>query len=147
MRPSPALVGADELGGIGELEAGVSGSFAQMVADNEFASSILRLSRGFSTDADALAVEVIAAVMNGSHNFLDQQHTMKHLKSGEILVTTLAERGTHERWDAAGRASLAERAQDEAERLLREHQPPPLDDRQERELDSIMTAAGNELVT
>ncbi|MCX6068937.1 MAG: trimethylamine methyltransferase family protein, partial [Chloroflexi bacterium] len=36
----PALVGADELSGIGEMEAGVSGSFAQMVADNEFASSV-----------------------------------------------------------------------------------------------------------
>lgn len=142
----PALVGADEVAGIGEMAAGLCGSFAQMVADNEFASSIQRLRRGFATDADALAVEVVAAVMNGSRNFLDQPHTLKYLASGEVFVTRLAERGTFERWDAAGRDNLAERAQAEAERLLREHQVAPLDDHQERELDSIMSAAGKHLV-
>jgi trimethylamine:corrinoid methyltransferase-like protein len=30
----PALAGADELSGIGEMEAGVMGSLAQMVLDN-----------------------------------------------------------------------------------------------------------------
>ncbi len=57
----PALAGADELSGIGEMEAGVMGSFAQMVADNEFAGSISRLRKGIAADADALAVEVVAA--------------------------------------------------------------------------------------
>jgi len=70
----PALAGADELSGIGEMEAGVMGSFAQMVADNELASSIRRLRRGFVADDDSLAVEVIAAAMNGTHNFLGQKH-------------------------------------------------------------------------
>ncbi len=43
----PALAGADELSGIGEMEAGVMGSYAQMVADNEFAGSVLRIRKGF----------------------------------------------------------------------------------------------------
>ncbi len=42
----PALAGADELSGIGEMEAGVMGSYAQMVADNEFAGSIIRIRKG-----------------------------------------------------------------------------------------------------
>jgi trimethylamine--corrinoid protein Co-methyltransferase len=41
----PALAGADELSGIGEMEAGVMGSYAQMVIDNELAGSVLRLRR------------------------------------------------------------------------------------------------------
>ena len=142
----PALVGADELSGIGEMEAGVSGSFAQMVADNEFASSVLRLRRGFTVSEESLAVEVIAMVMNGTRNFLGQKHTMKYLKSGEVFMTKLAERATWEQWEAGGRKNLAWRAQAEAEKILHEHQVEPLSDAQEQELDCIMAAAEKELV-
>jgi trimethylamine--corrinoid protein Co-methyltransferase len=142
----PALAGADELSGIGEMEAGVSGSFAQMVADNEFAASILRLRRGFEVNDDALAVEIIAKVMNGSHNFLGQKHTMQYLKSGEMMITSLAERGTWEIWESGGRQSLREHAQAEALRILREHNVEPLEAAQVRELDAIMVAAEKELV-
>jgi trimethylamine--corrinoid protein Co-methyltransferase len=142
----PALAGADELSGIGEMEAGVMGSHAQMVVDNEFAGSITRIRKGIPADADALAVEVIAAVMEGSHNFLGQKHTMKYLKSGEVYLTRLAERGSWESWEKAGKSGLVERAQAEVQHILREHQVPPLDDVQERELDQLMVAAQKELV-
>lgn len=142
----PALAGADELSGIGEMDAGVASSFAQMVLDNELAASVHRTLRGFSTDADSLAVEVIASAMNTTRNFLGQKHTRDHLKSGEILLTKLAERGTWSEWEKRGRSSMAERAQAEAERLLAGHHAPPLDPAQERALDEIMTAAQKELV-
>ena len=142
----PALAGADELSGIGEMEAGVSGSFAQMVADNEFAASIHRLRSRFEVSEDALAVEVIAKVMDGSHNFLGQKHTMKYLKSGEIFISKLANRDTREQWDAEGQPDIAIRAQAEAERILAEHEVEPLEDAQIRELDAIMEAAEKDLV-
>jgi len=142
----PGLAGADELSGIGEMEAGVSGSFAQMVIDNEFAANIQRARRGFSASEDALAVEVIAKVMDGSHNFLGQKHTTRYLKDGEILLTKLAERGTWESWDDGGRKGMAEFAQAEAERILKEHHVPELEFAQEKELDNIMEAARIELV-
>ena len=141
----PALAGADELSGIGEMEAGVSGSYAQMVADNEFAASILRLRKGFEVNEDSLAVELQSPVMDGSHNFLGQKHTMKYLKSGEALMTKLAERGTWESWEKDGRPDLAKRAQSEAERILREHIVEPLEDKQERELDKILASAEEEM--
>jgi len=40
------------------MEAGVMGSYAQMVADNEFAGSVLRVRNGIGADENALAVEV-----------------------------------------------------------------------------------------
>jgi trimethylamine--corrinoid protein Co-methyltransferase len=61
----PALAGADELSGIGEMAAGVMGSYAQMVCDDEIAASVRRLRRGFAVDDEALAVDVIARVMDG----------------------------------------------------------------------------------
>lgn len=141
----PALAGADELSGIGEMEAGVSGSFAQMVADNEFASSILRARKGFEVNDDSLAVELFSPVMDGSRNFLGQKHTMKYLKAGEVMLTKMHERGTWESWEKDGRPDLAKRAQAEAERILREHVVAPLDEKQEQELDKILVAAEEEM--
>ena len=141
----PALAGADELSGIGEMEAGVSGSFAQMVADNEFAGSILRARRGFDVNDDALAVGLFGPVMDGSRNFLGQRHTMKYLKAGEVLLTKLSERGTWESWEKGGRVEFARHAQAEAEHILREHQVAPLEEAQERELGNILAAAEEEL--
>jgi trimethylamine--corrinoid protein Co-methyltransferase len=142
----PALAGADELSGIGEMEAGVSSSFAQMVIDNEHAASIQRLRRGFAADEEALAVEVVAAAMQNNGNFMGTKHTVRHLKAGEVLLTRLAERGSWETWQQGGRKSLFERAQAEAERILLDHEVPHLEDAQEAELDRIMRSAHSELV-
>ncbi len=141
----PALAGADELSGIGEMEAGVSSSYAQMVLDNEFIGSILRARRGLAADADALAVNVIAEVMDGTRNYLGQRHTMKHLKAGEVALTKLSERGNWETWERGGKQNILERGQAEAERILREHCVPPLEDAQEKELDALLSAAEREL--
>ena len=142
----PALAGADELSGIGEMEAGVSSSFAQMVIDNEHAAGILRLRRGFTADEESLAVDVVATAIQNNGNFMGTKHTVRRLKAGEVLLTKLAERGSWEAWQQGGRMSLFERAQAEAERILLEHEVQPLEDVQEIELDKIMLAAERELV-
>jgi trimethylamine--corrinoid protein Co-methyltransferase len=143
----PALAGADELSGIGEMEAGVSGSYAQMVCDNEIAGSVRRTLRGFKVDEDSLAVDVIAKAMMSSRNFLAQSHSIKYLRAGEIGLADLSVRNTFVEWDRSGRRGLAENAQAEAERILTEHEVPPLEAAQEVELDLIMQTANNELVT
>jgi trimethylamine--corrinoid protein Co-methyltransferase len=141
----PALAGADELSGIGELAAGVTGSYAQMVCDDEIASAVRRLCRGFVVDEDSLAVEVLARVMDGSRNFLDQRHTVRYLRAGEVFVTRLADRRGWEEFVRSGRTTMADRALVQAERLLAEHEVPPLSEDQERELDEIMREAEREL--
>jgi len=142
----PALAGADELSGIGEMEAGVMGSYAQMVCDDEIAASVRRLRRGFAVDQDTLAVAVIASAMDGARNFLSEQHTVRHLRAGEVLVTRLAERRDWDAWDQSGREGMAERARMKAEQLLAEHQVPPLNSAQEQALDEIMQHAATELL-
>jgi trimethylamine--corrinoid protein Co-methyltransferase len=143
----PALAGADELSGIGEMEAGVMGSFAQMVLDNELAGSVVRLRRGLSADIEHLAVEIIGNAMNGTRNFLAQKHTIKHLRAGEMALTHLAERNSWDTWEEKlERRQMADHAVDEAERILREHTIPPLEPQQEQELDRILAAAAKETV-
>jgi trimethylamine--corrinoid protein Co-methyltransferase len=142
----PALAGADELSGIGEMEAGVMSSLAQMVCDNEIAANVIRTRKGFAADQQALAIDVIANAMQGNRNFLGQKHTRDFIRSGELLQTRLAERRTWEAWEQDNHYGVAERSQAEAERILREHQVPPLTEAQEYELDKIMAAAEKDLV-
>jgi len=94
----PALAGADELSGIGEMAAGVMGSYAQIVVDDEIAGGVQRLRGGIVVDEDSLAVEVIAKVMDASRNFLGEAHTRRYLRAGEIFITRLAERGGWQNW-------------------------------------------------
>jgi trimethylamine--corrinoid protein Co-methyltransferase len=141
----PALAGADELSGIGEMEAGVLSSFAQIIADDEIAASVRRARAGFSTDEQALAVEVILSVMKGSHNFLAQKHTRQYMRGGEVLLTSLADRCPWEIWERERRHQMADRAQARAEYILASHQVPPLDPQQEKALEEIMQAAQLEL--
>jgi trimethylamine--corrinoid protein Co-methyltransferase len=143
----PALAGADELSGIGEMSAGVAGSYAQMVCDNEIAASVRRTLRGISVDDNSLAVDVIANVMAGERNFVSERHTIDYLRSGEILLTSLSERDSFAVWDLSGGEDMAQRAQSEAERILASHEVPPLSTDQEKELQRIMGAAEQELVT
>jgi len=136
----PALAGADELSGVGEMGAGVMGSYAQMVYDDEIIATIQRLRRGFAVDEDALGVDLIARAMGSARNFLAEEHTVRYLRSGELLTTELAERRPWKVWIDEGRGGAAERAQAKAERLLEEHEVPPLSETQEQELDRILEA-------
>jgi trimethylamine--corrinoid protein Co-methyltransferase len=141
----PALAGADELSGIGEMEAGVMGSFAQIVCDNEIAASVKRLMKGFEITEDSLAIDVISSVMQSTHNFLGQKHTLRYLRSGEVLLTQLAERGSWETWEKNSNLGMAEYAQEKAISILENHQVTPLSLDQDRELDEILREADHEL--
>ena len=143
----PALAGADELSGIGEMEAGVMGSYAQMICDDEIAASVHRLLRNFQVDEDSLAVDVIEAVMEGERNFLSHEHTVRYLRAGEIFITRLADRRSWEEWDRTGREGMGGRAQSEVERLLAEHEVLSLTEDQEQTLDEIMQEASSELIS
>ena len=142
----PALAGADELSGIGEMAAGVSSSLAQMVVDNDIAASVRRVIKGFDVNEDSLAVDVIHDAMDGDHNFLAQRHTINYLKGGELLHNTLGIRHSFEEWEKTNRAGLAENAQTKAELILAEHMVPPLEESQERELEKIIQKAEDNLV-
>ena len=142
----PALAGADELSGIGEMAAGVTSSLAQMVVDNDIAASVRRVIKGFDVNEDSLAVDVIHDAMDGDHNFLAQRHTINYLKGGELLHNTLGIRHSFEEWEKTNRAGLAENAQTKAELILAEHMVPPLEESQERELEKIIQKAEDNLV-
>lgn len=63
----------------------------------------------------------------------------------EAIHTRLGERRPWASWDETGRAGMAGRAHQEAERILATHEVAPLTDEQERELDTILARAEHEL--
>ncbi len=136
----PALAGADEISGVGEMGGGVLGSLAQMVIDDEILDSVKHTARGFEVSAESLAVDVIARAMDGSRNFLSQKHTVKYMRQGEVLLTRLAGREGWAEWEASGRRGIVERAAERATELLAHHEAPPLNPRQLAEMEKVIRA-------
>lgn len=138
----PALAGADELSGVGEMAGGVFSANFQMVIDDDIIGLVRRVLRGFATDAEALAVEVIAHAMEGDHNFLKEPHSRKYLRSGEIWQARLGiQEPGWDSWVTAGRQTVADRAQHIAQGILAKHEIPPLEEAQSRALAEIMQHA------
>jgi trimethylamine:corrinoid methyltransferase-like protein len=51
-------------------------------------------------------------------------------------------RHSFDEWEKSGREGLAEKAQAKAESILAEHEVPPLEEYQNRELDKIIQISG-----
>jgi trimethylamine--corrinoid protein Co-methyltransferase len=137
----PALAGADELSGVGEMAGGIFSSNAQMVIDNDIMGIVRHVRRGFKVNEDTLAVEVIAHAMETTQNFLSEKHTRKYLHEGEIWQGRLGVKEPGwDMWEAAGRPELPARAQVEANHILNTHEVVPLPDDQSKELDKIIAS-------
>jgi len=137
----PALAGADELSGVGEMAGGVCSCNAQIVVDNDIYGMVQRVRRGISVNQDSLAVEVIAHAMDTTRNFLREPHTRTYLRLGEVWQGRLGIKETGwDQWTAAGSLTALERAQDEVDRLLATHTVPPLPAEQLRALDEILAS-------
>jgi trimethylamine---corrinoid protein Co-methyltransferase len=126
--------------GAGNVEGCMSFDPVQLVVDDELMRIARRWTCGAVSDTDSLALEVIERVGPGGQ-FLDDDHTVAHMRSGELLDTTLFVRGTRETWLAAGGKELEVRAREKARRILATHEVEPLPTEVSRELDAILTAA------
>ena len=141
----PALAGADELSGVGEMAGGACSSNVQIVIDNDIYGIVQRVKRGFTVNEDSLAVDVIHHAMNTDRNFLKEPHTRKYLRAGEVWMGRLRIQETGwEAWVNAGAPTVIERAQAVAEQILSSHEVAPLPDEQIQALDEILLAARRE---
>jgi len=135
----PALAGADELSGVGEMAGGIYSSNAQIVIDNDIMGMVQRIKRGFVVDDESLAVDVISKVMDTTRNFLKESHTRKFLRAGEIWQGKLATKEIGwESWNMAGSPDAVKRASDIAIDILSTHEVLPLPEDQTKELDRLI---------
>ena len=123
--PYVALAGANHVTcGAGFLDSVLSVSFAQYVIDNEIIGMVKRMLRGFETDSEAMALDVIKGVGPGGH-FIAEEHTFEHMRR-ELFQPALSDRDDWETWEASGGLDAFRRAQQKARDLIAGHVPQGL---------------------
>jgi len=132
----PALAGADDLSGIGGAwENGAS--YEMLVIDNEIYADVFRAVRSFDVNDETLAVDIIDKV-GPMGNFLSVPHTMTWFRKGEIRLSPLWDKRTGEKARHEGVRPLQDLAKDQVKKILKEHQPTPLDPDVERQLAQVV---------
>ena len=131
--------------GAGIVEGVMAISPAQLVIDNEIVLIARRLARGIEVNEETLAVEVIDRVGPRSH-FIEDTHTLKHIRTGELIDTEIFERGNRETWESMGKKGLVQKAREKAREILEKHEVEPLPEDVLKELIDIVSRAEKELV-
>jgi trimethylamine--corrinoid protein Co-methyltransferase len=135
----PALSWPDILVGPGLLGGSMTLSQEQLLIDVENFRMCRRARQGIITEGKWLE-DVIARVGPG-RTFLAEKSTAQGVRSGELYLSKFGVHNTYEVWEAAGKRTLLEESRDKVKQILAAHQPLPLDDQVERELNRIQERA------
>jgi trimethylamine--corrinoid protein Co-methyltransferase len=132
----PVLAWPDILVGPGMLGGSMTLCFEQMVIDAEIFRMARRAARGINTDKSRWLEDVVATVGPGGQ-FLSERSTVAGIREGEWYVSRFGMHDTFEGWEVAGRPRLLDEARERVEHILASHQPLPLPEAAEQELDRI----------
>jgi trimethylamine--corrinoid protein Co-methyltransferase len=117
------LAGAHLVHDVGYLASGMTASFEQMVIGDEIIGWIKRFVQPVEVSAETLALDLIDAI-GAEGEYLNQPHTGEHFR--QDWYSRLFDRQNIGDWEAAGGATLRQRAAAQARKLLATHQPDPL---------------------
>jgi len=121
----PALAGANFIHeAAGQLDGGMTISYAQYVIDNEINGYVLRAVQGIATDDASLAVDEVIAVGPGG-NFLDQPLTLEKMRT-EFYFPQTVNRMSYDQWEKAGRKNTWTLAEEAAQKILAAESPARL---------------------
>ncbi len=118
-----SVVMSDMLLGVGLLHGSRIWSYAQMLMDCEIFSIIHKVMQGIAVNDETLALDVIHNVGPGG-NFLSQKHTIKHMR--ELFIPQYMDRRPYNVWEET-RDDGRDWALDKARKILKTHQPVPID--------------------
>lgn len=131
-----ALAGVSVISGAGSLGNALISTAEQLVIDNEIIGMVRQLCKGLSVTPETLASDYLAqGVQDGT--FLASQHTLDHLRSGQMWMADLFCSEPYETWDQK-KTDLIDRASQRVEDILRSHEVVPLESDQEKEIEAIM---------
>ncbi|MCR6544014.1 trimethylamine methyltransferase family protein [Dehalobacterium formicoaceticum] len=139
------LAGSDIIGSAGSLDNALISCYVMLVVDDELSSVVKRTIKEIKVNADNLAVDVVAEVIENQDNFLGHKHTRKYLRSGELWKPGISQRQTFEKWAQQGQ-KLEDVAKEKAAYLLATHQSAPLSSEIENEFDKILASAKKALM-
>ena len=111
-------------------------SYEKFVLDDEMCGMMRRYRRGITVTPDALASDLIARVGPGG-NYMMEDHTVRRCRT-ESWQPAVASRVDLASWQEGGRPDVVARAHQRWQRLLAEHQDPPLDEVTARQLQAFV---------
>jgi len=138
------LAGADTFGHCGICGTDHGAGLEWLYLDNELAAYVQRIARGFETDAETLATEIVHRV-GPCGNFLAEEHTVRHFREELWLPGPAWTRQSWDGWEIDGSTSMAQRVSERVRTILTAHEVEPLDGRLAAEIDRIVQCAQREL--
>jgi trimethylamine--corrinoid protein Co-methyltransferase len=115
-------------------------SLEQLVIDAEVFRMSKQAHRGILANEKMWLDDVIQRVGPGGH-FLGEKSTAANMRSGEWMIPRLGVHESQESWERTGKKNILEEAREKVEHLLSTHEPLPLSDEVEKELDKIQKRA------
>jgi trimethylamine--corrinoid protein Co-methyltransferase len=140
----PLLSWPDIIVGAGMLGSSMVLSLEQMLIDAEIFSMCKHAHRGIVSGADKWLDDVIDQVGPGG-NFIEQSSTVSAIRNGEWYLGKMGKIALFEEWEAAGKPELTDDAREKVDQILASHQPLPLDEDVDRELERIKKSAADKL--
>ena len=138
----PSLAGANLVYGTGMLDSGMVLDYGKMILDDEINRAIKRIVKGVVVNEETLSVQAIKEIGHKG-NFLMHPSTLSQYKS--LLRTDLMNRESYERWVAQGQSNTHDRALEMARNLVKNHQPKPISEQAQKEIDEIIRETEKEL--
>jgi trimethylamine---corrinoid protein Co-methyltransferase len=129
-----SVVMSDMLLGCGFLHGSRIWSFAEMMMDCEIFSIVQKMMQGIVVNEETLALDTIANVGPGGH-YLAQKHTRKHMR--ELFMPEFMDRRPYSQWEEK-QDDARDWAVNKARKILKEHQPEPLDPKISEEMAKII---------
>lgn len=134
---SPLSAGADIVMDLGVYGTALISSNEKLVIDNEILEVLYRFIKGIQVSSETIAVDVIKKV-GPKGNFLEEEHTLQHLRSGEYWEAEISNRCIYQTWLKRGSPDIVENARKKVREILRVHQPEELDMSVQKEIKRII---------
>lgn len=136
----PMLSWPDLMIGAGLLGGSMILSLEQLLIDVEIFRMNKQAYRGIEANETNWLDDVIQRVGPGG-NFLGEISTRANIRSGEWLIPHLGTHIAQKAWENSGKKEILEEAREKVEHILSTHQPLPLDEDVEKDLDKIIQRA------
>ncbi|MDO5409431.1 MAG: trimethylamine methyltransferase family protein [Lachnospiraceae bacterium] len=141
----PGISGATLITGFGSTASVMCCSLSQLVLDNEMIGMIRKAQRPFTINEEELGFEAIDYVVNEHETFMEQEHTIDHLRD-EIFAPSIGFDSVWADWIRTGEVPLNQRAEERALSLLESDPVIPQNPEITKEVEKILAAAEKELL-
>jgi trimethylamine--corrinoid protein Co-methyltransferase len=112
--------------GSGTIDNSLVTSPEMLVIDHEAIRFITRICTPIVIDQEAVGIDVLMKGMREGGTLIAEEHTVRHLKDGEMMDCGFDQWDSLQAWEQCGRPDLFERAHARVEELLAAHSVSPL---------------------